>query len=139
MKTAGYITKIFPYEFDNREQTTIVFTFILVFSTTLFHRSTTATLRIDQVNCSDTIGPTSCIVLYIAKRNHSYWVEREINVLKITTNSPQQRLWCRAWCFTHTKKPLLVFLPDGVSIRPGSLSTDQEENGLWGPPLINWL
>lgn len=44
MKTVDYIIKNFPYEFDNRK-ITIAYTVIVVFSATLFHKSTTASLK----------------------------------------------------------------------------------------------
>ena len=48
MKTVDYIIKIFPYEFDNRK-ITIVYTVIVEFSTILFHKSTTASLKIPRI------------------------------------------------------------------------------------------
>lgn len=36
----------------------------------------------------------------------------------------------------YTANGPLVFLPDGISVRPGSLSTDQDQDGLSGQRVI---
>lgn len=56
------------------------------------------------------------------------WVEKEINVIEDYHHVTWWRSRCRAWCFMLNNHPLL-FLTNSISVRPGSLTTDQEEHG----------